>query len=78
LAIKFKIIKTIGILSEGSNGFKKEINIVSWNDRDPKIDVRDWDENHERMRKGITLNKVELKELKKIMENVDPESLDIQ
>ncbi len=78
MAIKFKIIKTIGILSEGSNGFKKEINIVSWNDRDPKIDVRDWDENHERMRKGITLNKVELKELKKIMENVDPESLDIQ
>ncbi len=78
MAIKFKIIKTIGILSEGSNGFKKEINIVSWNDRDPKIDVRDWDENHERMRKGITLDKVELKELKKIMENVDPESLDIQ
>ncbi len=78
MAIKFKIIKTIGILSEGSNGFKKEINIVSWNDRDPKIDVRDWDENHERMRKGITLNKVELKELKRIMENVDPESLDIQ
>ncbi len=78
MAIKFKIIKTIGILSEGSNGFKKEINIVSWNDRDPKIDVRDWDESHERMRKGITLNKVELKELKRIMENVDPESLDIQ
>lgn len=78
MAIKFEIIKTIGILSEKLNGFKKEINIVSWNDRDPKIDIRDWDKSHERMSKGITLNKDELKELKTVMENIDPESLDIQ
>ncbi len=78
MAIKFKIIKTIGILSETLNGFQKEINIVSWNDRDPKIDIRDWDKSHERMRKGITLNKDELKELKTVMENINPESLDIQ
>ena len=34
---------------------KKELNLVAWNDREPKYDIRDWDPEHERMSKGITL-----------------------
>ena len=33
----------------------KELNIVSWNGGEPKIDIRDWSESHERMSRGITL-----------------------
>lgn len=39
---KFEIIKEIGVLSEGSKGWRKELNLVSWNDAEPKYDLRDW------------------------------------
>ncbi|HHW01037.1 MAG TPA: hypothetical protein GXX36_15995 [Clostridiaceae bacterium] len=74
---KFEIVKKIGVLSESSNGWKKELNIISWNERKPKLDIRDWDENHERMGKGITLTREEaenLKELLKEMNMADIES----
>ena len=41
--IKYEIVKALGVLSEGSNGWKKELNLVSWNGRAPKYDIRDWD-----------------------------------
>ena len=58
--IKFEITQHIGVLSEGSKGWKKEINRVSWNDREPKIDIRDWDPDHLKMGKGITLSDEDL------------------
>ena len=76
--IKFEIVKKLGVLSEGSRGWQKEINLVSWNGRDPKIDLRDWDENHERMGKGVTLGKDETYELKRILEDIDIEKLKMQ
>ena len=45
--------------------------MVSWNDRKPKLDIRDWDETHEKMGKGVTLNKNEVMELKKLLETVE-------
>ncbi|MBZ4683227.1 MAG: hypothetical protein JG768_651 [Fusobacteriales bacterium] len=75
--LKFEIIEKLGILSEGSRGWKKEINLVSWNDRKAKIDIRDWDENNEKMGKGITLTKEELKKLKKILDEIDIDELDM-
>lgn len=74
--IKFEITKTLGILSEGSKGWQKEMNLVSWNDRKPKLDIRDWGPEHEKMGKGITLNKEELKKLKKILDEIDLEALE--
>jgi hypothetical protein len=59
------------VLSEGSNGWQKELNKVSWNGREPKYDIRDWAPNHERMRKGITLTTDELAELKEILNDMD-------
>jgi hypothetical protein len=69
--VKFEIKRNLGILGEGTKGWKKELNMVSWNDRKPKIDIRDWDENHEKMGKGVTLNKSEVEELKKLLEQID-------
>jgi hypothetical protein len=57
--IKFEIIRRYGPLSDGGRGWRKELNLVSWNDREPKLDIRDWAEDHTRMGKGITLTRAE-------------------
>lgn len=69
--IKFDIQENFGVISETSNGWKKELNLVSWNDRAPKFDIRDWDSNHDKMGKGLTLSIDELRELKRILNEID-------
>lgn len=73
--LKYEIINAIAILSEGTKGWKREINMVSWNDRNPKFDIRDWDAEHKKMGKGISLSKEEVVELKKILEKTDLDSM---
>ncbi|OPJ59431.1 YdbC family protein [Clostridium oryzae] len=68
--IKFEIKEKVGVLSESPKGWKKELNLVSWNDKEPKFDLRDWSPEHDKMGKGITLSTDELKELKKILEDM--------
>lgn len=75
--IKFDIIKNIGTLSEGSKGWRREVNLISWNGRKAKLDIRDWDEAHAKMGKGITISKEELKQLKGILNEIDIDELDI-
>ena len=53
--LKFEITEHLGVISESARGWKKEVNYVSWNGRDPKLDIREWNEDHTRMGKGITL-----------------------
>lgn len=65
--IKFEIKKEIGVLSESTKGWKKELNLVSWNDGAPKYDLRDWAPDHEKMGKGVTLTEDELKKLKELL-----------
>ena len=67
--IKYEVVKHIGVLSEGNNGWKKEVNLVSLNDRPAKYDIRDWDENHEKMGKGITLSEDEMQNLIDLLNN---------
>lgn len=69
--IKFEIVEHLGVLSETAKGWKTELNIVSWDGRDPKYDLRSWSENHEKMGKGITLSKSELANLKDILANTE-------
>lgn len=61
--IKFEIIETMGKISDSNNGWTKEINLVSWNGANPKYDIRSWDEEHEKMSRGITLTEDEMKNL---------------
>ena len=61
--IKYEIIKTIGVLSESSKGWKKELNLISWNGSAPKFDIRDWAPGHEKRGKGVTLSAEEIKKL---------------
>ena len=51
--LKYDIVERLGVLSEDAKGWKKELNLVSWNERDPKYDLRSWNAEHTRMSKGI-------------------------
>ena len=59
----YEIVEELAVLSENEKGWKKELNMVSWNGREPKYDIRDWAPEHEKMGKGVTLTREELKEL---------------
>ena len=65
--IKYDILEELGVLSEIAKGWKKELNLISWNGGASKYDIRDWAPQHEKMGKGITLSKDEIKELYKIL-----------
>lgn len=69
--IKYDIIKEIGVLSENSKGWRKEVNLISWNGGEPKYDIRDWAPEHEKMGKGTTLNKDEVMKLKEILNTLE-------
>lgn len=74
MAITKDIRKHLGVVTSTIRGRKegdtwlKEVNLVSWNGNAPKIDIRDWDENHERCGKGITLTESEAREVMEILQ----------
>lgn len=65
--LKYEIVETVAVLSESPKGWKKELNLISWNGRDPKYDIRDWAPNREKVGKGITLTKEELMSLQEAL-----------
>lgn len=64
---RYDIVEEIGVLSENAKGWRKELNLISWNGATPKYDIREWAPEHEKMGKGVTLTKEELKVLKKLI-----------
>ena len=65
--ISYDILKNYGVLSEEKNGWRKELSLVSWNGRNPKLDLRDWAPDHQKMGKGITLTREEALKLQEIL-----------
>jgi len=65
--IKFEITKHLGVLSEGKGGWNKELNLVSWSGRAPKLDLRDWAPDHQKMGKGVTLTQEEAVKLSELL-----------
>jgi len=66
-SINFEVVKHFGAISSEKGGWKKELNLVSWNGRAPKLDVRDWAPGHEKMGKGITLTEEEAAQLAELL-----------
>lgn len=62
--IKYEIVRQIATLSTSPGGWTKELNLVSWNGRTPKYDLRDWSPDHKKMGKGVTLTGEELTALR--------------
>ena len=65
--VTFEIIEEIGIISTLDTGWTKEINLVRWNGGVAKYDIRDWDPQHMRMSKGITLKEEEMRRILDLM-----------
>ena len=68
---KYEITKKLGVLSEAANGWQRQFNKVSWNEREPKFDIRDWSPDSTKMSKGISLTGEELSILKGLLEDID-------
>ncbi|AVK83832.1 hypothetical protein C3943_09745 [Lysinibacillus sp. B2A1] len=73
--IKYEIIETLAVLSEGNKGWKKELNLISWNGREAKFDIRDWSEDHTKMGKGVTLSPAERKILAETLSKLSTSKL---
>lgn len=69
--ITYELTKEFGVLSESATGWKKELNAVRWNGREAKFDLREWSPGRQKMGKGITLNRAEVAELKKLLQSMN-------
>ena len=65
--VSFDLMEHIGVLAKRDNGWTKEVNIVAWNGGKAKVDIREWDPDHARMTKGITLFEEEAETLVKAL-----------
>lgn len=53
--IQYKIVKQLGMISTSKKGQNKELNLIPWNVRELKYDIREWPPEHDKMGKEITL-----------------------
>ena len=69
--IRCEILMQIGVLSQARSGWTKEINLVSWDGRPEKYDIRDWSPDHSQMGRGVTLSREELLALRDLLNQWD-------
>ncbi|MBR7088691.1 MAG: hypothetical protein IKI38_04980 [Mogibacterium sp.] len=65
--LDYKLVEQLGVIDTHKSGWSREVNLVAWNGKPPKFDIRDWDPDHERMSRGITLHEKEAIKLAKIL-----------
>ena len=65
---QYESVKESAVLSASDSGYTKEINLISWNGREPKYDIRSFSPNREKCGKGITLNADEAAALLKALQ----------
>lgn len=75
--VTFEIIEHIGKLSTSSSGWSREVNIVAWNGRQGRLDIRDWDPEHQKMSRGIGLNGTEVSVLRNLLQNFNVEKITV-
>ena len=67
--ITMEVVKRIAVLSDPDAGYKKELNLVSWNGAEPKIDLRTWSPEGMAL-KGLTMTEDEARELCKALNDM--------
>ena len=75
--VSYLIQEHLGVLSTSKTGWNREVNLVSWNDRPSKLDIRDWNPEHTKMSKGLTFNGSEVAFLKEFLNELDIEEAGI-
>ena len=71
IKLKYVIYKHIGAIAKPNNGWVKELNFISWNDREPVYDIRTWNSDHSEYGKGVTITLGEMKQLKELIDDID-------
>lgn len=74
--VTFEIVEEIGVIAAHSTGWKKELNLVSWNGGPAKYDIRDWDPSHSRMSRGVTLKEQEMRQIVDLLRHRRPHRRD--
>jgi len=74
----YEVVEELGVLSETPRGWTKELNLISWNGREPKYDIREWAPEREKMGKGVTLSGDETAALKTLLQNIDFDAMDME
>lgn len=69
--IQYEIMEHIGVLSENNKGWKKELTLTSWNDRQPSFDLRSWSPEYDKMGKGLTFSQEELVALRDLLNEME-------
>ena len=69
--VRYEVVRELGVISENEKGWRKEVNLVSWNERPPKYDIRDWSPGREKMAKGLTFTKEEVRTLREILNSIE-------
>ncbi len=59
-AITFRIVEHLGVLRASAAGWTRELNLISWNHRPPKYDIREWTPDHRKSGKGLTFTEYEM------------------
>ena len=69
-SVRYDITKTLGVLSDDGK-WRMELNLVSWNGREAKLDLRKWSPEHDKMSKGITMSREEARKLAEILNETE-------
>lgn len=69
MKLKFEIYKHLGAISNENNGWIKELNYISWDDREPVYDIRTWTLDHSEYGKGVTITAGEMKRLQELIKD---------
>ena len=64
---KYEITERIAVLSQNPNGWERQLNMVSWNGAEPKLDIHDWSPDHDRCTSRGTFTKDEARTLIKLL-----------
>ena len=65
--IAYEVHEKLGVLSESSRGWTKELRLVNWNNRGPRYDLREWSPGDRKASRGITLSLKEMRILQEIL-----------
>ena len=66
--LKYQIRRHLAVLNRNERtGWTKEANVVAWNDGAEKLDIRDWNPDHSKMSRGVTLSEDEARILSKAL-----------
>ena len=68
---EYEILEQLGEFSNNGKGMVKEVNVISWNGADGKVDIRNWREDHSRMGKGISYTHAEARKLSDLLNDID-------